>query len=95
MSLQYSACTYVEFLFVEKMQCGHKEIHLLRTFSCGYLGLLRISRVNCTYVRTYVIYSTFVLVCIIGASVSEPLINVVNVRRVCMYVCVVRHSVNI
>ena len=46
------------------------------------------------YVRN-VIYSTFVLVCIIGASVSEPLINVVNVRRVCMYVCVVRHSVNI
>ena len=31
---------------------------------------------------------------VFGTSVSEPLINVVNVRRVCMYVCVVRHSVN-
>ena len=31
---------YNEFLFIEKMQYGYKELLLLRTFSCGYLGLL-------------------------------------------------------
>ena len=31
---------YIEFLFVGNMQCGYKELRLLRTFSCGYLGLL-------------------------------------------------------
>ena len=33
-------CMYNEFVFVEKMQCGYKELLLLRTFSCRYLGLL-------------------------------------------------------
>ena len=32
---------YNEVLFIEKMQCGYKELLLLRTFSYyGYLGLL-------------------------------------------------------
>ena len=32
--------------------------------------------------------------CIIGVSVSEPLINVINMHQ-CLYVCVVHHSMNI
>ena len=31
---------YIEFIFVGNMQCGYKELRLLRTFSCGHLGLL-------------------------------------------------------
>ena len=52
-------CTYNYFLLVEKMQCGYKELLLLRTFPCELIFGFVISRVDCTYVlciqyrRTY------------------------------------------
>ena len=81
--------------YIEKMQCGYKELLLLRTFSCGYLGLLypESTVYTCTvdahlfmhYIRMYICVYTNPLHLM---STMYPTLHVLHVLRVCpVYPC--------